>query len=205
MHLHHGESWSTFLLLVFGLACVTVSALPSPQPKSAWARQARQRKGMLKGLKRWTNATYSPGYSGSSCIDNEAAALTAPKSNVWAGLTDYEAAIVTTWLFAQPELNLTVSDDAGEWDNSVLLVELMVPNKTDVLAYIDGNCQMPTRYAHVVLDHRASTDPYYADILVGPLPVQNGTTTWQPLEYPYTRKTQGRIRNLDADGKWRFW
>jgi primary-amine oxidase len=29
--------------------------------------------------------------------------------------------------------------------------------------------------------------------------VQNGSTSWQPLEYPYTRKTGGSIRNLDAD------
>ncbi|PYH71223.1 membrane copper amine oxidase [Aspergillus vadensis CBS 113365] len=43
-------------------------------------------------------------------------------------------------------------------------------------------------------------NPYYAEILVGPLPVTNKTaTTWVPLEYPYTSKTQGRIRNLDAD------
>lgn len=81
-----------------------------------------------------------------------------------------------------------------------LLVELMHPNKTDVLAYLDGNATAPTRYAHVVLDNRASVDPTYADILVGPLPLQNGTAKWEPLEHPYTRKTQGHIRNLDADG-----
>merc|ERR1711939_71314 len=75
----------------------------------------------------------------------------------------------------------------------------MVPNKTDVLAYIDGNATAPTRYAHAVLDIRATEEPTYTDILVGPIPVVNGTTTWQPLEYPYTRKTGGSIRNLDAD------
>lgn len=82
-----------------------------------------------------------------------------------------------------------------------MLVELMNPNKSDVLSYIDGSGLPPTRYAHVVLDYRASVNPYYADIIVGPLPVQNGSTTWQSLEYPYTRKTSGRVRNLDADGE----
>jgi primary-amine oxidase len=84
----------------------------------------------------------------------------------------------------------------------------MYPNKTDVLQYLDRNGKAPTTYAHVVIDHRSSIDPYYADILVGPLPVRNGTTKWEPLEYPYTRKTHGRVRNLEADasalGQWLF-
>lgn len=76
----------------------------------------------------------------------------------------------------------------------------MRPNKSDVLQYLDHDQPPPTRYAHVVLDVRATLDPYYAEILVGPLPVTDqSATTWVPLEYPYTRKTQGRIRNLDAD------
>lgn len=75
----------------------------------------------------------------------------------------------------------------------------MPPNKTDVLAYLDGTAVAPTRYAHVRLDNRATIDPNYADILVGPLPVANGTTTWEPLEYALTRKTAGKVRNLDAD------
>lgn len=60
----------------------------------------------------------------------------------------------------------------------------------------------PDRYAHVVLDHRACVDPYYEDVLVGPIGstgIKNGTTKWETLEYPDTRKTAGRVRNLDAD------
>ena len=78
----------------------------------------------------------------------------------------------------------------------------MHPNKTDVLSYLDNAGPAPPRYAHVVLDHRAADDPYYQDILVGPIEpfgVKNGTTKWVPLEYPYTRKSDGRVRNLDAD------
>ncbi|KAK0321282.1 hypothetical protein LTR82_007734 [Friedmanniomyces endolithicus] len=142
----------------------------------------------------------SKGYvNGSACVETSPPDFQAPKENVWVGLTNWEAASVTQWLFAQADLNLTRSDNAGDWDNSVLLVELMMPNKSDVLPYVDGNATAPTRYAHVVLDLRATDSPTYSDILVGPLPVTNGTTTWQPLEYPYTRKTGGSIRNLDAD------
>lgn len=74
----------------------------------------------------------------------------------------------------------------------------MYPNKTDVLKYIDQNAEAPVKFAHVVIAHRSSLDPYYGDIIVGPLPVQTGTE-WNYLEYPYTRKTNGQVRNLDAD------
>lgn len=79
-----------------------------------------------------------------------------------------------------------------------LMVEIMQPNKTDVLNYLDNNGTPPARYAHIVIDHRATTEPYYQDLLVGPLPLQNGTTFSQELTYPYTRKTSGKVRNLDA-------
>ena len=76
----------------------------------------------------------------------------------------------------------------------------MIPNKTDALDYIDGCKSPPKKYAHVVLDERASVDPTYADIIVGPLPIDNTTTTWEPLTYPYTKDNGGKVRNLDADG-----
>lgn len=79
------------------------------------------------------------------------------------------------------------------------MVELLKPNKTEVIKYIDGDASAPTRYAHVVIDHRATEDPYYQDLIVGPLPVDNTSTTWEALDYPFTRKTGGRVRNLDAD------
>jgi len=80
-----------------------------------------------------------------------------------------------------------------------LLVELQRPNKTDVLAYLDGSGPAPPKYAHVVLNIRATENPHYADILVGPLPVQLNVTKWVPLDYYHTRKTQGQVQNLNAD------
>lgn len=75
----------------------------------------------------------------------------------------------------------------------------MRPNKTDILPYLDGNGKKPDRYAHVVLNNRATEDANYADILVGPLPIHKHKTTWAPLEFPYTRKTEGKVRNLEPD------
>ncbi|KAF2088297.1 membrane copper amine oxidase [Saccharata proteae CBS 121410] len=174
-----------------GLSFSIVLITTPPKSSSAWMRKTHERGGTHD---RWRRQA-----TGGSCAIPTAQSIAAPRSNIWAGLTDSEAAAVTKWLFSQRTLNLTLTENAGEWDNTVLLVELMIPNKTDALQYFDGNATAPDRYAHVVVDHRASTEPYYQDLLVGPLPIRNGTTKMEPLTYPFTRKTEGRIRNLDAD------
>lgn len=94
---------------------------PSPQPKAAWVRQGRAKKSLLKNIKRWTNETTSSSIPTptTASTDNNVTSIAAPKENVWGGLTDLEAASVTKWLFGQSKLNLTISDDAGEWDNSM--------------------------------------------------------------------------------------
>lgn len=144
------------------------------------------------------NSHLAKQYVNGSCTASGPIDFAAPKANVWSGLTDTEAANVTRWLFELSGLNLTNSSQAGAWDNTLLLVELNIPNKTDVISYIDGNSSAPERWAHAVLDLRSTDQPTYTDILVGPLPIDNVTTTWTPLEYPHTRKG-GSIRNLDAD------
>ncbi|KAK8084653.1 Primary amine oxidase lung isozyme [Apiospora hydei] len=129
--------------------------------------------------------------------------VTAPKENVWAPISSSDTAAVIEWLVQQPELKLTVptvNGINGTWQNSVILVEAMMPNKTDVLPYLDGSAPAPERYAHVLLSNRASETPTYEDILVGPLPLDNATAKYFPLEFPFTRKTEGKVRNLDADG-----
>ncbi len=158
-------------------------------------REARSRLAKSSQL----SGPLSKRYANGSCDASGPVDFKAPKDNVWSGLTDIEAANVTRWLFLHSGLNLTNSSKAGEWDNTLLLVELNIPNKTDVLPYINGNASAPDRWAHVTLNMRATDEPVIADILVGPLPIDNVTTTWVPLEYPYTKKSSGTIRNLDAD------
>ena len=53
------------------------------------------------------------------CQNNGAKLISAPHPNVWEGLTDSEAASVVSWLFNQTELNLTTTDDATAWDNTM--------------------------------------------------------------------------------------
>ncbi|KAL4790421.1 copper amine oxidase [Aspergillus venezuelensis] len=138
--------------------------------------------------------------SSTSCEETPPQEINAPKDNVWLGLTDDETADVAKWLFGRPEFNLTTTENSGEWDNTIALIELKRPNKTDAIPYLDGSAPAPTRYAHVRLNNRATVDPYYEDLLVGPLPISNNTT-WESLEFPYTRKTQGRVRNIEPDGE----
>lgn len=133
-----------------------------------------------------------------ACNANFDNTVTAPRPNVFRDLSPPEVAGVASWLFAQPDLNITASEEAGEWDNTVALIEVQPPNKTDVVAYLDGTAPEPPRYAHVVLEMSSVVDAYYADILVGPLPIDNATASWTPLQYPYTKKAAGHVRNLEA-------
>jgi primary-amine oxidase len=76
----------------------------------------------------------------------------------------------------------------------------MTPNKTDALVFMDGEgTAPPTRYARAVLDVRATENAYFQEIRVGPLPLVNGTTRWEPTDYTWTRKSGGRVRNLVPD------
>ncbi|KAI1344805.1 membrane copper amine oxidase [Xylariaceae sp. FL0016] len=176
-------------------------ARPSPDPKVPARMQWSNNRGKKIARTALKNSIEGRSWntSDTSCSDAKAYPITAPHDNVWAGLTDAEAVSVVAWLFSQQSLNLTTTEDADEWDNTVLLVELQIPNKTDAVSFIDSSSAAPTRWAHVVLDVRATEEPYYQDILVGPLPLTNATASYQPLEYTHTRKTEGKVRNLDAD------
>ncbi|KAJ0417471.1 copper amine oxidase [Aspergillus carlsbadensis] len=197
----------TSLLLIGSLAG---DVLANKLDKSAQAvrQKNRGRKALMRSLEsrsnqypndRWDGKPPN-GESASTCEDTPPQEIDAPKENVWYGLSDDETADVAKWLFGRPELNLTTSEIAGEWDNTIALIELQRPNKTETLDYLDGSGPEPTRYAHVRLNNRATVDAHYADILVGPLPITN-KSTWEPLEFPYTRKSQGRVRNVEPDSE----
>ena len=51
------------------------------------------------------------------------------------------------FLHGKTELNLTASVDATEWDNYIYNVDLVQPNKTVALGYLDGDGAVPDRYA----------------------------------------------------------
>jgi len=185
------------------LSSLAPGVLAAPSPKSDWVRKGPGGSGgyfkkkvhdhIKRAIDGGKRAAELP-----SCAETTTTTITAPKENPWAPLTNEETAAVVKWLFDQAELNLTVTANATSWENSIVLVESMFPNKTDAVSYLDGNGPAPTKYAHVLLNNRATVDAHYADILVGPLPIDN-TTFWSPLDFYMTKESSGTVRNLDAD------
>ncbi|RPA74463.1 amine oxidase catalytic domain-containing protein [Ascobolus immersus RN42] len=123
----------------------------------------------------------------------------APYENIFSGLTTQETVDLTSFLIKDSGLNLTLSENATAWDNTIITLELLTPNKTDALAHTDGTSAPPTRYAHVVIDFRAREDAYIQNFMVGPLPVKKGSTKAVPLDFPYNGKNGGKIRNYQVD------
>ncbi|KAF1812382.1 membrane copper amine oxidase [Eremomyces bilateralis CBS 781.70] len=191
-----GANWLAALVVLL-FAVGTVVSMPNSLPKLEKVPHGYAKNWLYSRGGKPRNETKP--VNAESCVAPVVQTITAPKENIFAGLSDVEAASVVAFLFDQKTLNLTTSDEAGSWDNTITLVELLQPNKTAALSYLDGNGTPPVRYAHVMLNCRSTEEPYYQDLTVGPLPISNGTTTIAALEYPYTRKTEGKVRNLDAD------
>jgi hypothetical protein len=104
----------TSLLLFAFIAQLTLALLPV----ITTSRKHNSRVGKhLESTEKSTSSSST--YSGTCVNNNNAPSITAPKSNVWNSLTDADSTAVTKWLLAQPDLNLTSIEKAGEWDNSV--------------------------------------------------------------------------------------
>jgi primary-amine oxidase len=104
--------------LLFGLLSQDVLARTSKSHKGGKSRGKRL---IHDALRRGSEAhvTRDDANKTVACAEALASPITAPKPNIWGQLTDDEAASVVAWLFAQKDLNLTVSENATSWDNSV--------------------------------------------------------------------------------------
>lgn len=112
----------TLSVAALALLAPGVLARPSPEPKASWVRKGHGRKAIsnvLKGKRDDRLNTFARRDNTSSCAGAGAVEITAPKKNVWDQLDDVDAAGVVAWLFAQPEFNLTVTENATAWDNSM--------------------------------------------------------------------------------------
>ncbi|KAF1836803.1 amine oxidase catalytic domain-containing protein [Decorospora gaudefroyi] len=121
---------------------------------------------------------------------NEQTTVSAPHGNVWKVLSEEEIIGINALL--QDSMNL--SGDLGSSQDSyiVQLVHLQ-PNKTDVLSYLDRNATQPKRYARATVQIGATdtTDVYWQEYMIGPLPVTNSTTV-APLTYLFNNARPGR-------------
>ncbi|KAL6922703.1 hypothetical protein FSST1_006729 [Fusarium sambucinum] len=136
----------------------------------------------------------------SQCDSDKEVGVKAPWKNIFQSLTDQEYADVTAYLHNQEELNLTAIVNSTSWDNVIVSMDLLQPNKTDALTYLEGNGPAPARYARATLQFNSQLQPYIQEYMVGPLPVQEGSTRYEELNYMFT-SGRGRINVYNADSE----
>lgn len=79
-------------------------------------------------------------------------------------------------------------------------LDLLHPNKTGALTYLEGHGPAPVRYARATLQFNSKLQPYIQEYMVGPLPIQKGLTHHEELNYIFT-SGRGRINVYNADGE----
>lgn len=82
----------------------------------------------------------------------------------------------------------------------IVSLDLLQPNKTDALTYLEGHGPAPTRYARATLQFNSQMQPYIQEYMVGPLPVKEGSTQYEELNYMFT-SGRGRINVYNADSE----
>lgn len=79
-----------------------------------------------------------------------------------------------------------------------LSIDLLQPNKTDVLPFLAGGGVAPLRYARATLAFSSSQEPYIQEYIVGPMGKGNQTQA-RPLTFLSTRRPDKKLRVYDAD------
>lgn len=96
----------------------------------------------------------------------------APRPNPFKALSGAEIDSVTSWLMTNNALGLNLTDVESQAlslsDNYIAHIEVLKPNKTDVLSYFDYNGTVP-RYARIVLSHGANNPPTVSEYFVSGL------------------------------------
>lgn len=74
-------------------------------------------------------------------------------------------------------------------------ISLLNANKTEIVAFLDSDAAAPARYARATVHVGAtnSTDGYWQEYMVGPLPATNSTKV-EPLAYPFTSSPPGQTK-----------
>ncbi|CAK1365442.1 unnamed protein product [Cercospora beticola] len=122
-----------------------------------------------------------------------------PARNLWNPLSPEELQSIASWLREQPDPELNTSGPPSVSSNGIFSIALQHPNKSDVLDFLQNGRPAPSRYARAVLGYQDAEGPYLAELLVGPLPISDRTII-TPLEYPLTRKTGAKVRDLYGIG-----
>lgn len=92
----------------------------------------------------------------------------------------------------------TCANSPQSWDNRLLAIDLLQPNKTSVLPFVAGSGPAPPVYARANLLFGATEEPYMEEFVVGPLPLSDSTAA-HPLSFFSNRQKGSKIRVHDAD------
>ena len=86
-------------------------------------------------------------------------------------------------------------------NNSISMsVELMMPNKSDVLPFLSNSSGSPERYALATVMFGASENAYLQEFKVGPLPITPASIV-MPYTYTNTRSGDGKIPVVNPDAE----
>ncbi|KAG8430872.1 hypothetical protein GDO86_019836, partial [Hymenochirus boettgeri] len=91
------------------------------------------------------------------------------KASVFADLSPQEISSVQNFLMEKKNLNLVLVQETID-QNVILMIELKVPPKKQVLNFLDNNGPMPQREAKVVILFGDQANPNVTELIVGPLP-----------------------------------
>ena len=153
-----------------------------------------------------TNASTSTAGQVKSCSSPYKQDATLPADpTVFQDLSPAEYNAVRDYLFKQTSLNLTQHAKATHSSNVIYLIELYLPNKNDVLNYLDKNGPKPTRRARVVITNGGRASPNVEEYLVSPLPTPNSHTRLrlahrrEPISFaarPFTGKEEEGLQKI---------
>ena len=187
-----------------GLLALTLIALSCvSSPADAKRRGVQPNRGRSKGGRHARRTVPLPVRPPLQARNNGGAesSFVAPFVNIWSQLSDAEAAQTVAFMHAQSELNLTATENATSWSNSIVVVrrhpspvltrqvETLLPNKTLALDFLSSKTGVPQRYARVSIIFGATNDTnaYLREYSVGPL--NGGTVYYKELNWQTTKGT----------------
>lgn len=94
-------------------------------------------------------------------------------ASMFADLSPHEMKAVRAYLHSCSELGLTSARDKSLKKNSILLIELHVPQKHEALRALDRGQAKPPRQARAVVQFANQAKPNITEYIVGPLPFPN--------------------------------
>ncbi|XP_023813655.1 primary amine oxidase, liver isozyme [Oryzias latipes] len=113
------------------------------------------------------------------------------RSGVFADLSPEEYLQVQKYMLRQKDLDISTKQTTKPSENFLFLIDLLLPPKAEVLAFLDGNGPQPERRATVVVFHGSTG--FIKEYVVGPLPTptyhRDVTREKYGMELPLTKRT----------------